>query len=125
MIVKRLIGSLMIGTLFLHLLILICYASEGGKSIRIAILPCTNIEVTFKKFHPLVTYLQQETGLDIKILVPTDAAEFERAIRNGDIDFAFQDPHMYVRFANLYNKEGLPASPFRTDDWPGITMGKK
>ncbi|MBZ5683586.1 MAG: hypothetical protein LAP86_01005 [Acidobacteriia bacterium] len=25
---------------------------------------------------------------------------------------------------NLFNKEGLPASPFRTDDWPGITGGK-
>jgi len=25
---------------------------------------------------------------------------------------------------NLYNKEGLPASPFRTDDWKGITDGK-
>jgi sialate O-acetylesterase len=25
---------------------------------------------------------------------------------------------------NLYNKEGLPASPFRTDDWPGVTIGK-
>jgi len=23
--------------------------------------------------------------------------------------------------ANLYNKEGLPASPFRTDKWPGLT----
>jgi sialate O-acetylesterase len=23
---------------------------------------------------------------------------------------------------NLYNKEGLPASPFRTDDWPGVTF---
>jgi sialate O-acetylesterase len=23
---------------------------------------------------------------------------------------------------NLFNKEGLPASPFRTDDWPGITQ---
>lgn len=22
---------------------------------------------------------------------------------------------------NLYNEEGLPASPFRTDDWPGVT----
>jgi sialate O-acetylesterase len=22
---------------------------------------------------------------------------------------------------NLYNREGLPASPFRTDQWPGIT----
>jgi sialate O-acetylesterase len=25
---------------------------------------------------------------------------------------------------NLYNKEGLPASPFRTDDWPLSTEGK-
>ena len=25
---------------------------------------------------------------------------------------------------DLYNKEGLPASPFRSDDWPGITVGK-
>ncbi len=25
---------------------------------------------------------------------------------------------------NLYNKEGLPASPFRTDNWPGMTVGK-
>jgi lysophospholipase L1-like esterase len=24
---------------------------------------------------------------------------------------------------NLYNKEGLPASPFRTDDWPPVTAG--
>ncbi|MFA6470450.1 MAG: sialate O-acetylesterase [Candidatus Latescibacterota bacterium] len=26
---------------------------------------------------------------------------------------------------NLYNKEGLPASTFRTDDWPGATRNKK
>ncbi len=26
---------------------------------------------------------------------------------------------------NLYNEEGLPASLFRTDNWPGITIDKK
>jgi sialate O-acetylesterase len=26
--------------------------------------------------------------------------------------------------ANLYNKENLPASPFRTDDWKGVTEGR-
>ena len=26
---------------------------------------------------------------------------------------------------NVYNKEGLPANPFRTDDWKGITYGKR
>ncbi len=31
----------------------------------------------------------------------------------------WDDPHG----CNLYNKEGLPASPFRTDDWPGVTAG--
>lgn len=25
---------------------------------------------------------------------------------------------------NLYNRESLPASPFRTDDWPGVTTDK-
>ncbi|SMB87170.1 protein of unknown function DUF303 acetylesterase putative [Hymenobacter roseosalivarius DSM 11622] len=28
-------------------------------------------------------------------------------------------------FVNLYNKENLPASSFRTDTWPGSTEGKK
>jgi sialate O-acetylesterase len=27
--------------------------------------------------------------------------------------------------ATLFNKEGLPAGPFRTDDWPGVTDGRK
>jgi sialate O-acetylesterase len=27
--------------------------------------------------------------------------------------------------ANLFNVDGLPASPFRTDDWQGLTVGKK
>jgi sialate O-acetylesterase len=26
---------------------------------------------------------------------------------------------------NLYNGAGLPAVPFRTDDWPGVTSGRK
>ncbi|MGQ1947993.1 sialate O-acetylesterase [Geofilum sp. OHC36d9] len=30
----------------------------------------------------------------------------------------------YFPIHNLFNKSGLPASPFRTDDWPGATYGK-
>lgn len=26
---------------------------------------------------------------------------------------------------NLYNAAGLPASPFRTDDWPGLTRDRR
>jgi sialate O-acetylesterase len=41
-----------------------------------------------------------------------------------------QDP-VAVRYAwadnpvcNLQNREGLPATPFRTDDWPGVTADR-
>ena len=26
---------------------------------------------------------------------------------------------------NLYSREGLPVTPFRSDDWPGVTAGKE
>jgi sialate O-acetylesterase len=42
------------------------------------------------------------------------------------------DKPVAVRYAwdidpvcNLYNSDGLPAVPFRTDDWPGITVNHK
>jgi sialate O-acetylesterase len=35
------------------------------------------------------------------------------AVRYGWVDNPEQ--------ANLINREGLPASPFRTDDWPLVT----
>jgi phosphonate transport system substrate-binding protein len=96
-----------LGTLFMCMLILASYAHGARKHITVAIMPCKDVVMTFKKFQPLVTYLRQETGLDIRLEVPEDSVEFERDLKNGEIDFAFQDPYTYVRLANLYNKGAL------------------
>jgi len=56
----------------------------------------------------------------------------EARIDGNEVVVSIHDvPHpVAVRYAwgdspscNLFNKDGLPASPFRTDDWPGITQG--
>jgi phosphonate transport system substrate-binding protein len=107
MMIKRVSRGAIIGALFMCLLVVASYADGVKKHITIAILPCTNAVMTFKKFHPLVTYLKQETGFDIRLVVPRDFAEFERTIKNGNIDFAFQDPHTYVKLASLYGKGAL------------------
>ena len=83
------------------------FAESVTKNITIAVLPCSDVEMTFKKFHQLITYLIQQTGIDLKIMVPKDYAEFEWAIKNGDIDFALQDPHTYVRLARLFKRDAL------------------
>jgi phosphonate transport system substrate-binding protein len=82
-------------------------AHARKTEITIAILPCFDEVMTFKKFYPLVTYLQKQIGLDIKILVPQDFNTFEASVRKGDIDFVLQDPHTYVKLASLLNKDNL------------------
>ena len=84
-----------------------CFAVAPKKHVSIAVFPCTDAVMSFKKFHLLVSYLQEETGLDVSLSIPRNYAEFERAVRNGDIDFAFQDPHIYVRLAGLYDRGAL------------------
>jgi phosphonate transport system substrate-binding protein len=82
-------------------------AQVEKESVNIAVLPCTDIVMTFKKFHPLVTYLTKMTGLPIRLVVPEDLAKFETSIKNGEIDFALQDPHTFLKLANLFDKDSL------------------
>ena len=50
-----------------------------------------------------------------KIIVCSDAVAKPVAVRYGWANYPV---------VNLWNKAGLPASPFRTDDWPGVTWPK-
>ena len=52
-----------------------------------------------------------------KIIVWSDTVSTPEAVRFGWADDASED--------NLFNKEGFPGAPFRTDQWKGITEGKK
>jgi sialate O-acetylesterase len=51
-----------------------------------------------------------------KVVVSSDKVSNPVAVR-----YAWADNPV----CNLYNKEGLPASPFRTDSWPGVTFDNK
>jgi ABC-type phosphate/phosphonate transport system substrate-binding protein len=89
------------------LLVVATWADGTEKTITIAISPCTDVVMSFKKFNPLVTYLKEQTGLDVRLVVPRDSADFERDIKSGAIDFALQDPNVYLMFAPLYDKGTL------------------
>ncbi len=117
----------MLCTLFMGLLIFSSYAHEARKHITIAILSCKDVVMTFKKFHTLITYLRQETGLDIRLVVPEDSAEFEKDLKNENIDFTFQDPYTYVRLANLYNRAALLRALTREGDrvQSGVVITRK
>ena len=64
-----------------------------------------------KVFYPAQASIVGDT-----VVVTCDAVKQPVAVRFGWADYPV---------VNFFNKEGLPATPFRTDDWPGITWPKK
>lgn len=82
-------------------------SAAAPPALRLAALPCSNIETTFKKFHPLLSYLKDETGLVVTLVVPADLAEFESLTRNGNIDFAMQDPHTFLQLSRYFDASSL------------------
>jgi sialate O-acetylesterase len=63
-----------------------------------------------KKFHNATAEIEGD-----KVVVHSDEVEKPVAVRFGWANFPV---------VNLWNKDGLPASPFRTDDFPGVTEHK-
>jgi len=55
---------------------------------------------------------------DAKIEGNTVVVSSEAVARPAAVRYAWADNPI----CNLYNAKGLPASPFRTDDWPGVTV---
>ncbi len=58
---------------------------------------------------------------DAKIAGDTVVVSSDKVSEPVAVRYAWADNPV----CNLCNKEGLPASAFRTDDWPGITVDKK
>jgi len=65
-----------------------------------------------KQFYPAVAVIEGD-----HVVVHSDQVSKPVAVRFGWMDEAGMD--------NLFNMEGFPAGPFRTDDWKGITEENK
>jgi sialate O-acetylesterase len=63
-----------------------------------------------KKFHDAQATIEGDT-----VIVSSPEVTAPVAVRFGWANYPV---------VNLWNKDGLPASPFRTDSWPGVTEGK-
>jgi sialate O-acetylesterase len=64
-----------------------------------------------RKFHNAQAKIEGDT-----VVVTSDKVSAPLAVRFGWADYPV---------VNLYNQEGFPASPFRTDDFPGKTTGRR
>jgi sialate O-acetylesterase len=83
----------------------------SGLQVRGETLQGFSVAGADKKFHRAVARIEGDS-----VVVSSTEVETPVAVR-----YAWADSPE----CNLFNREGLPASPFRTDDWPGATFSKR
>lgn len=84
----------------------------GGLMIKNGALKGFEIAGADKQFYPAEASMEGD-----HIVVRSNDVSSPVAVRYGWMDDAGED--------NLFNKEGFPAAPFRTDHWKGITESQK
>ena len=77
------------------------------RPINLVILPCNDVIKTYNAAQPLATYLQNELGRQVNLIVPNSFAELSRLIGNRETDFVFQSPHVYTQLAQYYDRQHL------------------
>jgi sialate O-acetylesterase len=83
----------------------------GGLAVHGDALKGFTIAGSDRKFHHAAAHIDRDA-----VVVSSDEVDSPVAVR-----YAWGDSPE----CNLYNQEGLPASPFRTDDWPGATFSNR
>ncbi len=77
-----------------------CRAEGERQTVRIGYLLCNSDQETRERFIPLTRYLSEKTGTNC-IMVPVEAAEFEKRFAAGEFSFARTNSLIYVTLERL------------------------
>ena len=67
-----------------------------GPVYKIGVVPQWGADRLFEIWQPLVTYLSDETGLNLKLEPSFSIPNFEKGFSEGEYDFAYMNPYHFV-----------------------------
>jgi phosphonate transport system substrate-binding protein len=77
------------------------------KDITIGSTPTMGVEATRQKLEPLAEYIKQQTGIPVKIVVPSSFSKLMAAMVIGQVDFAYMGPNNYLEAHKLAGAEAV------------------
>lgn len=74
--------------------------------------------------NPLADFLAQKTGLKIKAVLTKDFAEYEKNIKNGDIEIGYENPVVYVKVSGVHEVLAIAIKGDGGDRFRGIIISR-
>ena len=91
-----------------HVVPMITKTDEVSSSVvRVGVLPDMGEEELVQRYNPLLAYLSEKTGLDVRLVLPADYAELLNFFGAGEVDLALFGGLTYVQANTLYQAEPL------------------
>lgn len=97
---------------FVLLLLLATLSCQGPKSaarpvLRVGMIPSTDPGKIVRENQPLVAYLEQNTGVKVELVVPTNYAAVVEAIVNDKLDIAYLGGFTFVQASRRSGVQAL------------------
>ncbi len=83
------------------------YHEATPSVLRVGVLPDESVEALHMRYDPLLAHLSAETGLDFKLILPSDYSELVRLFRDHEVDLAYFGGLTFVRAHLLHHAESL------------------
>lgn len=75
------------------------YLEYPEDTLKLGLLPLYSAITLHDMFQPLAKYLGRQTGRDFRLVIPKDFEEFVQLVRQGEVDFTFQNPYVHLLLA--------------------------
>lgn len=104
------------------LILLFCFILlQNLSALTLGVVPQQNLFHLLKVWHPIVSYLEKETGEKIQLKIAPSIPAFEKLLYSGQYDLAYMNPYHYV----LAHKKGYKIAVRAEKKLVGIVVVKK
>ncbi len=94
------------------------YLRYPPDAVKLGLLPLFSAITLNKRYTPLAAYLSEQTGRDFRLVIPKDFEKFVDIVRSGDVDFAYQNPYVYLLLAREGHLRSLALTVSLEPDQP-------
>ena len=72
------------------------YITYPEGTLKLGLLPLYSPITLDEMFSPLAEYLSRRTGREFRLVIPKDFEEYVSLVEDGGVDFAYQNPYVYL-----------------------------
>lgn len=79
------------------------YIEYAPGTVRVAVLPLYSALTIYERYDPLMRYLSEQTGRQVKLVIPRTFEEFIEVVKSGRADFSYQNPFIFAILSREMN----------------------